>query len=88
MFIVCRLSIYLSLTDVEYLVVKGSGAEYLVEMVAIGIGDEYLSEVVAGDEAHYLLHTLGIELVKDVIEQQEGRGLRTCTLQEVELRQF
>ena len=67
MFIVCRLSIYLSLTDVEYLVVKGSGAEYLVEMVAIGIGDEYLSEVVAGDEAHYLLHTLDTQVLFDAL---------------------
>ena len=88
MFIVCRLSIYLSLTDVEYLVVKGSGAEYLVEMVAIGIGDEYLSEVVAGHQTYNLLHTLGVELVEDVVEQQQRRRLRARPLQEVKLRQF
>ena len=42
-----RLNIYLSVFYVEYLIVKMTVAEYLVKMVTIGVGDEYLSEVVA-----------------------------------------
>ncbi len=55
---------------VEDAVVERRSAQYLVEVVAIGIGDEYLSEVVAGYQTHYLLYSLCIELVEDVVEQQ------------------
>ena len=64
----------------EYLVVEGCGTEDLVEVVTIGIGNEYLSEVITGYQTDNLLHALGIELIEDVVEQQQGRRLRARPL--------
>ncbi len=58
----------LPMLDVEDFVVEGGVAEYLVEVVAVGVGDEYLAEIVAGYQAHNLLYTLGIEFVEDVVQ--------------------
>ena len=57
----------LPMLDVEDFVVEGGVAEYLVQVVSVGVGDEYLAEVVAGYQAYYLFYTLGIELVEDVV---------------------
>jgi hypothetical protein len=43
-----RFTIYLAVLDVEDFVVEVAVLQYLVEVVAIGVGDEYLSETVAG----------------------------------------
>ena len=53
--------------------VVGTGAaHYLVEMGAVGIGDEYLAKARAGYKLHYALHTCGVELVEYVVEQEQG----------------
>ena len=41
-------------------------------MVAVCIGNENLSEVIAAHQFHNLLHTLCVEFVEDVVEQQDG----------------
>jgi hypothetical protein len=43
-------------------------------MLAIGVSYEYLSIVISGYDVYYVLHSVGIQFVKDVIEQQYGRG--------------
>lgn len=39
-------------------------------MVAVGVCDEYLSELVASNQFHDLLHAIGIELVEDIVKQE------------------
>jgi hypothetical protein len=39
-------------------------------MISVGVGNEYLSEVIASYKLYDLLHTSGIQFVKDVIEQE------------------
>ena len=57
-------------------------------MLTIGIGDEDLSEVVACHQSDDLFHALSVELVKNVIEQQDGRRLVVGAFKEVKLRQL
>ena len=45
----------------------------LVEMVAIGICNKYLSIIFTRHESHDLLHALGIELIEDIIQQEQWR---------------
>ena len=55
-----------------------------IEVGAVGVGDENLSEAVAGHYIDDALHAAGVEFVKDVVEQQYGyRGI--VGLEEVEL---
>jgi hypothetical protein len=56
----------------ENSVVERATSQYLVQMVAVGIRNEYLTETVAGHQAHNLLHPLGVKLIEDIVEQQEG----------------
>ena len=65
-----ELGMNISVFYVEYLVVESRTTEYLVEMVAIGIGDEYLAETIARQQTDNLLHTTGVEFIEDVIKQQ------------------
>ena len=46
----------------------------LVKVGAIGVGNENLTEPVAGHHIDDTLHTARVELVKDVIEQQRGHS--------------
>jgi hypothetical protein len=39
-------------------------------MISVGVGNEYLSEVIASHEFYDLLHAPGIQFVNDVIEQE------------------
>lgn len=57
-------------------------------MLTVGVGDEDLSESIAGDEADDLFHTLGVEFVKDVIEQEQGSCFAACAFEKVELCKF
>ena len=57
-------------------------------MVTVGVRDEYLAKAVTRNQADYLLHPAGIQLVEDIVQQQQGSGLGCRTFQEVELRQF
>lgn len=41
----------------------------LIKVVTIGISDEYLTEIVAWNQANNLLHPAAIKLIKDVIKQ-------------------
>ena len=48
-----------------------SGGQYLVEMGAVGVGDEDLPEGGVGyHHLYYPAHTRGVKLVKKVVEQQ------------------
>ena len=38
-------------------------------MAAVGVGDEDLTELLAGNEGDNLFHAAGVELVEDVVEQ-------------------
>ena len=47
----------------EKLIVESTVGEDLVEMVAVGVGNEDLTELPTGHQMDDLLHTRGIELV-------------------------
>ena len=76
---------YFTVGDIEQLVVERYILQYLVEMVAVGVGDEYLSEVGTGDELHDLFHTVCVELVENVVKQQHGCGVGGSAFEKVEL---
>ena len=54
----------------EKSVVEVGVEEQLVQMVAVGIGDEYLAIFLAGHKVHDTSHTLCIEFVEDVVKQE------------------
>lgn len=62
--------------------------EYLVEMVAVGVGDEYLTETIARNQLHDRFNSLGIKFVEYIVKQEQWRGVGTGALQETELRQL
>ena len=64
------------------------GGEDAVEVVAVGVGDEDLSKVVAAHIVDNATHAAGIELVENIVEQQEGRAPLTVVFEIEELRQF
>ena len=45
-----------------------TGCQHPVQVVAVGVGNEYLAELIACHQAYNLLYTGGIELVEDVGE--------------------
>ena len=57
-------------------------------MVAVGVGNEYLTVGVARYQFHNALHSQGIEFVEYVVEQQQWGSGVGCFAQEVKLRQF
>lgn len=61
---------------VKQLVVVTDVLQNLVEMVAIGVGYEYLTETVTRHQLYDTLHTVGVQLVEDVVKEQERSGLR------------
>ena len=64
------------------------GGEYAVEVVAVGVGDENLAEVVTTHIVDNATHAAGIEFVENVVEQQEGRAPLTVVFEIEKLRQF
>ena len=58
-----------------------------VQMFAVGVGDEYLPEGIAGHEFHNLCHPVRVQFVEYVVQQQDGREA-VHSFQEVELRQL
>ena len=69
------------------MVLRADELDYLVEVFSIGVGDEYLSEVIGRDQFDDLFHPLGIELVENIVEQQDGSRF-ALSLQEIVLSQF
>lgn len=62
----------LTAVDGPEAVVAAGERDDVVEMAAVGVGDEYLAEGVGvGDEAHDALHAVAVEFVEDVVEQQQ-----------------
>ena len=59
----------------EKLIVESPVGEDLVEMVAVGVGNEDLTELPTGHQMDDLLDTRGIELVEDIVEQQQRQAL-------------
>lgn len=59
-----------------------------VEVRAVGVGDEDLAEGWGAYQFYYVFYAVGVELVEDVVQQQQGRGGRDGLAQEVELGQF
>ena len=80
--------LYFSLLDLEDFVVSLGSFQYLVEVLAVGVGDEDLSEGIAGDDVDDLLNALGIEFVEDVVEKEEGSGAAACAFEEIKLCEF
>ena len=70
------------------LIVATRAGKYLVEMVAVGVGDEYLSKTRRTNNLHNTLHTVGVEFVEDVVEQEQRCCARGSALEEVKLCQF
>ena len=68
------------------IVVVGRG-EDSVEVFTVCVGDENLSEGVATDELDDLFHTVGVELVENIVKQEDGAGFPILS-QEGELRQL
>ena len=62
--------------------------QYLVEILTVCVCDEYLTERVARHDVDNLFHALGVKFVKDIVKQQQRRGLAACALKEIKLRQF
>ena len=60
----------MAVVNVEDLIVVRRGRENLIQMVAVGVGNEYLSELVTGHQADDLLHAFGVQFVEDVVEQE------------------
>lgn len=79
---------HLAVLNGEEFVVSLFASEYAVQVVAIGIRHEGLSKTVAADQFYNLLHTAGVQLVEDVIQQEDGCGLLPGVVKEVELCQF
>ena len=44
----------------EYLIVVRRAAKYAVQVLAVGVGNEDLSELVARHQSDYLLYTLSV----------------------------
>ena len=57
-----------------------------VKVLAVGVGDEDLAEVVAGHHLHDSLHAAGIKFVEYIVEQQQ-RGDARGFLEEIILRE-
>lgn len=75
-------------SHLEDLIVAWGAFQDFVEMLAVGVGDEDLSEGIAGDEVDNLFDTLGIEFVEDVVEEEQGSGFASCAFEKVELGEF
>ena len=58
-----------------------------VQVFAVGIGYKNLSKTVACHQLDDLLHTRGIQLVKDIVQQQQGNS-GPGTFQEIKLCQL
>ena len=57
-------------------------------MFAIGVCDKYLSVFVGAHHLYYLLNTLSVKFVKDVIEKQQWSGGIDGITEEIELGKF
>ena len=51
------------------MVTAGSAAYDTVEMRAVGIGDEYLTEIAGCDEVHDPLNAGGIKFVENIVKE-------------------
>ena len=60
----------------------------LVEMVAVSIGDERLTKLIAPDESHDALHAMRVQAVKDVIKQQYRTRVAPRMAEQVILSEF
>ena len=57
-------------------------------MLTVGVCQEYLPEGITTHHVHNLFHTLCVEFVKDIIEQQDGSGFGTGALEKSKLCQL
>lgn len=71
----------------EFVILRGE-AKDLVQVVAIGVGDEGLPEGISTDECHDALNALGIEAVKDVVQKQYGTRAVARVVKEIVLSQL
>ena len=55
----------------EKAVVTVSMRENLVKVLTVGIGDENLTKLLTGHQTDNLLHTMCVELIEDIVEQQQ-----------------
>ena len=72
----------------EQLVVEGSMAQDIREVVAVSVCYEYLPEIITRHYVDNLLHTGRVKLVEDIIKQEYGQSLARCVPQELKLCQL
>lgn len=72
----------------EQLVVLRGHAQYFVQVVAVGVGDECLSEGISAHQCHDAFHSLRVQSVEDVIQQQYWPGSAARMVQKLVLCQF
>ena len=65
----------------------GHGCQDLIQILSVCIRNEYLSKLIAIHQMNDLSHPIGIQLVEDVVQQENGSG-QAPTLQEGKLGQL
>jgi hypothetical protein len=54
----------------EQLIVEIAVLEYLIKVIPVGIGNEYLTKVDTRDQTYDVLYTLCVEFIENVIEKE------------------
>jgi hypothetical protein len=60
-----------------YLIRAVSLLQYSFDMLAPGVGNENLSELLAGNQPDDMAYALGVEFVENIIEQEDGHDVAT-----------
>ena len=54
-------------------IVAAKRGNCFIDVLAVGVGNEYLPERRLGNDTHDVGHAMGIELVENIVEQQQWR---------------
>ena len=73
--------------DGENVVLRPDEMYDFVQILPVCVGNEYLPEMIRRNQFHDLFYALGIELVENIIEQQDRRGIALFP-QKIVLGQF
>ena len=61
---------YLTIVHREQLIIETIGLQNLIQMLAVGIGNEYLTVFLAGHQTDDSFHAMRIQFVEDIIQEQ------------------
>lgn len=61
--------------DGENVVLRPDEMYDFVQIFPVCVGNEYLPEMIRRNQFHDLFYALGIELVENIVEQQDRRGI-------------